>query len=133
MTIKGIIKTMAAGLIFATALSCGGNKQVVDPKAMLAYGKEPNEQTMDVLSKSYSSVISKNRKDGVKQPGIYSDYAVMLVKQGKREEANSWFNKEMETFPSSRSYVMQLKRRLIPEYQDDNTTTISEIDSTETR
>ena len=125
MTIKGLLKTIAAMLIFATTLSCGGSRQMVDPKAMLAYGKEPNELTLDVLSKSYSSVISKNRKTGINTPGIYSDYAVILVKQGKRAEANGWFNKEMETFPSSRSYVMQLKSRLIPEYMDDSSTSVS--------
>jgi hypothetical protein len=129
MTVKGIAKIMAAGLIFAISLSCGGSKEVIDPKAMLAYGKEPNEQNLDVLSKSYGAVINKNRKSGIKTPGVYSDYAVMMVKQGKRAEANGWFNKEMEAFPSSRGYVMQLKRRLIPEYQDDNSTTAAAADT----
>ena len=132
MTLKGIVKTMAAGLIFAISLSCGGSKEVVDPKALLAYGKEPNEQNLEVLSKSYSAVIGKNRKSGVKTPGLYSDYAVTLVKQGKRAEANGWFNKEMEAFPSSRDYVMQLKRRLIPEYQDNNSTSAADADTVQT-
>lgn len=129
MTIKGIIKTIAAGLILATAMSCGGNKAVIDPDIMLAYGKQPNEQNLEALSKNYSTVIGKNRKIKDKDPGIYSDYAVMLVKQGKRAEANGYFNKEMEAFPSSRGYVMQLKRRLIPEYQDDNSTTAADTDT----
>lgn len=129
MTLKGLIKTFVAGLIFVTTVSCGGNKEMIDTKAMLAYNKEPNEQNMEVLSKSYSAYINKNRKSGVKVPGIYSDYAVMLVKQGKRAEANGWFNKEMEAFPSSRSYVLQLKRRLIPEYQDNNSTEAADNDT----
>lgn len=131
MTVKGIAKSMAAGLIFAISLSCGGSKEVIDPKAMLAYGKEPNEQNLDVLSKSYGAVINKNRKSGIKTPGVYSDYAVMMVKQGKRAEANGWFNKEMEAFPSSRDYVMQLKRKLIPEYQDNNSTSAADADTTQ--
>lgn len=129
MTIKALFKTLAAGLILVTAISCGGNKSLIDTKALLAYGKEPNEQNMDVLSKSYSSFINKNRKTNQKNPGIYSDYAVMLVKQGKRAEANGYFNKEMEAFPSSRSYVLQLKRKLIPEYQDDNSTSAADADT----
>ena len=133
MTLKGIVKTMTEGLIFAIVLSCGGSKEVVDPKALLAYGKEPNEQNLEVLSKSYSAVIGKNRKSGEKTPGLYSDYAVTLVKQGKRAEANGWFNKEMEAFPSSRSYVMQLKRRLIPEYQDNNSTSAADADTIQTQ
>lgn len=129
MIIKGLLKTMAAGLLLATIISCGGNKSFIDPKAMLAYGKEPNEQNMEVLSKSYSGVISKNRKSGETSPGVYSDYAVMMVKQGKRAEANGWFNKEMEAYPSSRPYVMQLKRKLIPEYQDNNSTSAADADT----
>ena len=55
----------------------------------------------------------------------------MMVKQGKRAEANGWFNKEMEAFPSSRDYVMQLKRKLIPEYQDNNSTSAADADTTQ--
>lgn len=131
MTYKGLLKSMVAGVAFVIACACGSSKEVVDPKVMLAYGKEPNEQNMEALSKSYGNVISKSRKSGMKEPGVYSDYAVMLVKQGKRAEANGWFNKEMEAFPSSRGYVMQLKRRLIPEYQDNNSTNMANTDPAE--
>lgn len=130
MTIRNLLETIAAALILATVASCGGDKSLIDPKAMLAYGKEPSEQNLDALSKSYSATINKNRKKGPANPGIYSDYAVMLVKQGKRAEANGWFNKEMEAFPSSRGYVLQLKRRLIPEYQDNNSTSAADADTT---
>ena len=104
----------------ALAAACSSSQPVVDQSVMLAYCKEPNSANLDNLSKNYSSLINKTRKTGLKQPGVYSDYAVALVKQGRRAEANSWFNKEIAEFASSKGYVMQLKRTLLPEYVNDN-------------
>lgn len=104
----------------ALAAACSSTQPVVDQSVMLAYCKEPNSANLDNLSKNYSSLINKTRKTGLKQPGVYSDYAVALVKQGRRAEANSWFNKEIAEFASSKGYVMQLKRTLLPEYVNDN-------------
>ena len=117
---KRFLATLLAGLILAV-WGCGSKKTFTDPTLLLAYNKEPNEQTLDNLAKNYATVINKNRKTGVKQGGLYSDYAVALAKQGKRAEANNWFNKEMAEFPSSRQYVIRLKQELIPEYVNDNT------------
>lgn len=115
-TTAGLI-IIGVGLIMA---SCGSSEAMVDSATMLTYGKEPTEQNLENLAKNYGSVINKNRKSGIKRPGIYSDYAVALARQGKHAEANNWFNTEMATFPSSRGYVMQLKKKMIPEYIDDN-------------
>ncbi len=119
--IKDNIKKALTICSIALMVGCGGTRYTVDEKVLLEYGKEPNEINTENLSKSYATVINKSRKTGLKEAGVYCDYAVTLVKQGKRAEANNWFNKEMEAFPSSKSYVMQLKRLLIPEYQNDNT------------
>ena len=126
MTIKHTLKTILiiCGLSIATA--CKSSAPTIDPIVMLNYCKEPTTATLDNLSKNYGSVINKSRKTGVKQPGIYSDYAVTLVQLGKRAEANSWFNKEMEAFPASRTYVAQLKRMLLPEYVNNNSINVNE-------
>lgn len=105
----------------AAVAACSSSQPVVDPPTLLAFCKDPSSANMDNLSKNYASMINKTRKTGLKQPGIYSDYAVTLVKQGRRAEANTWFNKEIAEFASSRGYVMQLKRTLLPEYVNDNT------------
>ncbi|MBP5547759.1 MAG: DUF4810 domain-containing protein [Bacteroidales bacterium] len=114
------LKTITLAVIAVLAMSCSDSRPLVDETVMLAYGKNPSTENLNNLANNYGTVINKCRKTGIKEPGIYSDYAVALVKQGKRAEANNWFNKEMDAFPSSRGYVMQLKRQLIPEYQDDN-------------
>lgn len=115
---KKIIVTLASAVLLA---ACSGSEALVDPTVMLAYGMDPSAQNSENLMKSYGSAINKNRKSGKKTPGVYSDYAVTLVKAGRRAEANNWFNKEMDAFPSSRGYVLRLKRELIPEYANDNT------------
>ena len=114
----GIATIMVGAALLA---ACSSSQPVVDETVMLAYCKEPTTANLENLSKNYSSIINKSRKTGMKQPGVYSDYAVTLVKQGRRAEANSWFNREMSEFAASREYVMQLKRLLIPEFQNDNT------------
>ena len=100
--------------------SCGASTTMVDPTVRLAYEKEQNDVNSENLAKQYSSTINKNRKTGVKEPGLYCDYAVALVAQGMHAEANSWFNREMEEFPVSKQLVMQLKKELIPEYLNEN-------------
>ena len=131
MSSKKIIKGLLSAAIILTAWGCGSSQPMVSETVLLDYMKDANQANTENLSKNYGTVINKSRKTGVKECGIYSDYAVTLVKQGKRAEANSWFNREMEAFPSSRGYVMQLKRLLIPEYQDNNSTSAATLPDAE--
>ena len=126
MRIKHTLKTLViiSGLTLLAA--CKASAPTVDPAVMLNYCKETNDVTTENLSKSYGSMINKSRKTGLKESGIYSDYAVTLVKMGKRAEANSWFNKEMEAFPESKGYVLKLKKELIPEYINNNSISVNE-------
>lgn len=126
MKIKNTLGAFLLIGILCLMAACKSSAPTVDPAAMLNYCKEQNDATTESLSKAYGSVINKSRKTGLKQPGIYSDYAVTLVKQGKRAEANSWFNKEIEAFPASRAYVTNLKRMLIPEYINNNSVNVNE-------
>ncbi|MCR4815864.1 MAG: DUF4810 domain-containing protein [Bacteroidales bacterium] len=128
MNKKRIIKSLMTTAVAALLSSCGSSLAVVDPVTMLTYGKDPTEENLENLAKNYSSVINKNRKSGEKQPGVFSDYAVALARQGKHAEANTWFNMEMSTFPSSRSYVLKLKQTMIPEYINDNSINIKAAD-----
>lgn len=118
---KPLFSTALIAILALSLSACKSSKPTLDMAAKLAYQKDPSAANLENLSKAYGSFINKTRKSGISQPGIYSDYAVTLVKLDRRAEANTWFNKEMQDFPSSRLYVMQLKRLLIPEYQDNNT------------
>lgn len=122
MLSKVKIKTLVfAGVIALIGACTSGQLMLKDPKVMLAYEMEPSPENLDNLAKAYGSLINKNRKTGIRQPGLYADYAVALAQQGKAAEANIWFNNEMDAFPSSKQYVMQLKKQLIPQYLNDTT------------
>ena len=114
MKIKSIAKLLLAAAIMQVAVACGGSKPVIDPQARLAYEQNASQENLVNLTKAYASYINKCRKTGDSEPGVYSEYAVLLLKSGgSRAEANSWFNKEMERYPSSRGYVMELLIYLI--------------------
>lgn len=112
---------LSIGLTALMAACDSGQPMVRDPKVMLAYEMDPSTDNMVNLSKAYSTTINKIRKTGERYPGLYSDYAVTLALQGKASEANVWFNNEMEAFPSSKKYVMQLKKQMIPQFLNDTT------------
>lgn len=116
------LKTAIVLLVVATVAACSSKKAVVvvDETVKLAYLKEPDAQHTEAFSKNLGATLNKNRKRSDQEPGMMCDYAVTLVKQDRRAEANSWFNKEMEAFPSSRPYVLKLKSVLLPEYLNDN-------------
>lgn len=115
----GILVVLLAANIFSGCKSSAAF--VKDPTVPLAYLKDPSNGNLDNLAKAYSSQINKNRKAGIKQPGLFSDYAVCLALLGNRQEANKWFNNEAATFPNSRNYVTALKKALVPEFVDDQT------------
>ncbi len=119
------------GLFFLTGFmallaSCGSGEYLVkDPNVMLSYLKEPSDANLDNLVKSYSSTINKNRRSKATQPGLFADYGVAMAHQGKDAEANVWLNKEMDAYPATRPYVMQLKRQLVPQFLNDTTSTFA--------
>lgn len=126
MRLKTTAIVAAIGLLLLLG-GCSSKQYLVnDPKVLLAYRMDPNEGNLESLSKAYASAINQNRREGVKQPGLFADYAVTLALLDKREEANKWFNNEVAAFPTSGKYVNQLKLKLVPEYAED-TTTASEV------
>lgn len=134
MNRRYLLVAIAGILAISTIVGCRNSQTLVnDPTVPLAYLKDSSPDNINNLSKAYGTAINKNRKQKIKQSGLFSDYAVTLALLGNREEANKWFNNEMATFPNSRAYVNQLKKALIPEYLNDTTRTtepIQESDST---
>mgnify|MGYP004443892159 CR=1 FL=1 len=117
MNRKTILLSFAG--LFAASLFCGCNNTrslVEDPTISLNYLMDPSEDNLSNLSKAYGTAINRNRKAGVKQPGLCSDYAITLALLGNQEEANKWFNREVADFPSSRDYVVSLKQIYCPAF-----------------
>jgi len=120
---RKVILLSAVGLFAAGLLSSCSNQRslVEDPSISLNYLLNPTEDNLNNLSKAYGTAINHNRKSGVKQPGLCSEYAITLALMGNQEEANKWFNKEVADFPASRDYVLALKKVYCPAYESDYT------------
>lgn len=104
---------LLAGTLTAALSGCVGTEYMTnDPTILLNYQKDPNPDNLAVLSSTYLNTINQNRKGGKVQPGLYCDYAVTLYLLGKPDAAESWFNKEVATFPYAAEYVKQLRMDL---------------------
>lgn len=119
---KTVLYTLLGLFSLATLTGCKNTQTMTtDPTISLAYLMNSSTESLNNLSKAYGTTINRTRKSKYKQPGLCSDYAVTLALLGNHAEANKWFNKEVADFPSSRPYVLQLKKQLIPELMNDNT------------
>lgn len=108
---------------------CGNYNYLVEDEALLlAYQTDTTPVGLINLSKAYGEAVKNNDKDGIKQPGLYSDYATSLAMLGMREESNKWFNREMITYPSSARYINCIKLQLIPEFAMDTTSNAEIVD-----
>lgn len=109
----------AIAILLAAMSGCGSQEYLVkDPTVLLTYQLAPNNENLENLAKAYNAQINKNRKAGIVEPGLCSDYAVVLAKLGRMDEANQYFNQEMSTFPSSATYVKTLQKQLSDAYEE---------------
>lgn len=118
MTTKGrLLRTAVIAIILGGTAACGSQEYLVqDPTVLLTYQLNPSSENLENLAKALNAQINKNRKAGVQQPGLFCEYGVVLAKLGRLEEANQYFNNEVSAFPSTATYVKQLRTQLVEEY-----------------
>lgn len=72
-----------------------------------------SEKSQDKLCKMYEKLISDpSGTRGVVPPGIYADYAYLLLQEGRKEEALTAFDKEMALYPESKIYLLKIIKGL---------------------
>lgn len=119
-----LIITIALLALSASMAACSSQRTMLeDPTPLINYQKEPSVENLETLSKAYAATINRYRKEKVKYPGMYADYAVTLAKLGNQGEANRYFNMEIEAFPSSREYVNKLKSMVDPLFEPEQSAT----------
>ncbi len=65
------------------------------------------------LLKSYKNIVDNPKGENmVAPPGTYADYAYLLFKDGKIDQAKMYFQKEYVTYPESKPYVESLMQKL---------------------
>jgi hypothetical protein len=70
------------------------------------YLKVPDEKTEIALIANYEKIINKQR--GTRRaipPGVYADYAFILLQKGEYEKGNSMLEKEIELYPESKIFI----------------------------
>lgn len=98
-------------------ISCSHQKSLIqDPRMLLDYNLMPNDSTLAHLSDDYRATIDKVKKRDSVKAGVYADYAVTLALAMRFDEADTFFDKEMTSYPESKQYVMFLKDNMTSAY-----------------
>lgn len=77
------------------------------------YLKNSDEKSTQDLIDSYKSIIEK--QTGTKMvppPGLYADYAFILLQIGKTEEGKAFLLKEVELYPESKTFIDRILKML---------------------
>ena len=104
---KKLIPAIAVGLLLA---SCQMQKPLYTwhnySNTSYNYIKNSDEKSTNELVETYKKIIEKQEGTrGVVPPGIYGDYAFILMKQNKNAEAKVMLQKEIELYPESKIFM----------------------------
>lgn len=72
-------------------------------------GKDSFLNHKSTLEKIFRKSKQKDKKVA---PGLYCEYAQMLVIEGKKDQAKKYFNLELKTYPESRTFVENLMQQI---------------------
>ena len=118
---KTLIKVTQLFAVFVIALSA---TSCLTPKNLYRwynysgkyylYLKDADEKSFDELMKTYQKIFQDQRKSVRKTvpPGIYADYAYILLENGEIDEAKEMFEKEIELYPESEVFIRRILAKL---------------------
>lgn len=105
-------------LILFTGLlaSCASNPRLYNwydyDTASYWYSREPSDMTRRQLIQQYEKIIYGQKKGNTYRqtipPGICADYGYFLYLDGRYEEAQKMLDREVELYPESRDFVLEL-------------------------
>ncbi len=109
-------------LLFCFFSSC--TKTLYDYKdyddAVYSFITIENQKDIKNIQKSYQSIVGekelKKKKSNITTqrvpPGACADYAYILYQQGDTAGSNFWFQREIELYPESQTYIVKLRQEL---------------------
>jgi hypothetical protein len=84
-------------------------------QTLYSYKRAPSEKTMLVHTQELENIIKNSNKDSLRvPPGIYCEYASLLLKQNKKEEALKNLALEEQTYPESKIFITRLRNFINP-------------------
>ena len=104
-------------LISMGCISCMSSKSLYTwhnyEDASYVYTKKQTDKTLDKLIKEYKYIISHQK--GIRKavpPGIYAEYAYLLIKMNNKEEGIMMLRKEVELYPESKIFIGRIIKQL---------------------
>ena len=104
-------------VLLSMLISCASKPQLYEwnsyNKATYSYEKTTNDKSRAAMKKMYEQLIQNpNGTRNVVAPGIYADYAFLLLQEGEKNEALAAFNKEMNYYPESALYLLTIVKEI---------------------
>lgn len=77
------------------------------------FKKDPSEENLKKHKETLLKIIEKSKEEELKvPPGVYCEYGYFLMKEGKNQEALTYFELEEKTYPESVVFVQKLKSQV---------------------
>jgi hypothetical protein len=107
-----MLKNLTYIVLLLTIVSCKSPKTFYDyhkdyDKAYEAYLDGNTQIQKEVLLESFRD--ANEDRDIKVPPGSYLEYAYIVLREGKRELANQYFEKEIQLYPESYALIQSLK------------------------
>jgi len=72
--------------------------------------KNPCEENLVKHKQVLLKIIEDSKENGLRvPPGVYCEYGYILMKEGKSDEALSYYDLEEKTYPESAVFIQRLK------------------------
>jgi len=72
--------------------------------------KDPSEEHLMKHKQVLFKIMEDSKENGLRvPPGVYCEYGYILMKEGKPDEALSYYDLEEKTYPESAVFIQRLK------------------------
>ncbi|MCX5815138.1 MAG: DUF4810 domain-containing protein [Proteobacteria bacterium] len=72
--------------------------------------KTPTDESLKNHKELLLSIMEESKTKNYRvPPGVFCEYGYILLKEGKKEEAFTYFDLEEQTYPESRVFIQNLK------------------------
>lgn len=110
------LKLIILFMLSVFLLGCAQNQMYVwgnYSKTLYKLKKTPNEETFNDHKETLIEIITKSNEQGKRvPPGVYCEYAMMLAKDGKKDESLKYLDLEEKTYPESAVFVTNIRKNL---------------------
>ncbi len=81
---------------------------------LYAYKKSPDDKTLVKHKNAIQDVIAiSQRKNKKVPPGVYAEMGYLMMKEGKYDLAQTYFDNEISLYPESGDFIIKLKSTLV--------------------